>query len=210
MLKWILTALCTASSLLLCLPKYVGKAQPRLVWKCLGTASALPMAVYGAVTHGGSAWLCVAALILSAAADVMLEKQFIAGMALFASAHICYITWFLLRRSPDLMHLAAFAVLAFVAGIVIYNWSPLMKSRFIPYCIYGFILCLMGACAVGLAPEKSLSAILAAIGGIAFVISDILVCKGTLMRVTTSHHWITMSLYYGAQLCFGASCALMK
>ena len=48
----------------------------------------------------------------------------------------------------------------------------------------------------------------AAVGGLAFVASDALVCKGLIISVGKSHHWITMGLYYGAQLFFAMAAAV--
>ena len=70
------------------------------------------------------------------------------------------------------------------------------------------LISLMGACAIGAASMGTLAGILAAVGGMMFIASDALVCKGLIMSVDKAHHWITMGLYYGAQLFFAMAAAV--
>ena len=209
MFKWILTALCTISSLIVCLPKYIeGGRGNRLLWKFSGTASALPLAIYGATKHGGTTWLCVLAIALCAGADVVLEKNFLAGMAMFASAHICLIIWMLSAKPLGIVQLIAWAVLLCAVAILLYSWRKMIGNMMLPFAAYAVLISLMGACAVGTASKGTLGGILAAVGALMFIASDSLVCKGRIMRVDRMHHWITMGLYYGAQLFLAASAAV--
>ena len=208
MFKWILAALCTLSSLGVCLPKYLSRGRDKLGWKFAGTASALPLAVYGAVVHGGSTWLCAAAITLCAVADVALEKKFLVGMAIFAAAHVCFILWMLSVKPLGAAQLIAWAALLCVVAVLLYSWRKMIGDMMIPYACYAVLLSLMGACAIGVAAKGTLAGILAAVGGLAFVASDALVCKGLIMSVGKSHHWITMGLYYSAQLFFAMAAAV--
>lgn len=208
MFKWILAALCTLSSLGLCLPKYLGRGKEKLFWKFAGTASALPLAVYGACIHGGRTWLCVAAITLCAAADVMLEKKFLIGMAMFAAAHVCFILWMVSVKPIGAVQLIAWAALLCVVAVLLYSWRKMIGDMMLPYAGYAVLISLMGACAIGAASMGTLAGILAAVGGLMFIVSDALVCKGLIMSVGKAHDWITMGLYYGAQLFFAMAAAV--
>jgi len=208
MFKWILTALCTLGSLCVCLPRYVESRKTALDWKFAGTACALPLAVYGAMHQGGRAWFCVAAIALSSTADVMLEKQFMIGMALFAAAHVCFLVWMTGLQRLTALQPIVWLVLLCIVAVLLYSWRRRIGSMMLPYAAYAALVTLMGAFAVGMAADRSLAGVIAAVGGLMFVASDALVCKGLVMHVDKTHHWITMGLYYGAQLCLAAGCAL--
>ena len=208
MFKWILTIVCSLASLAYCMPHYLRGGTNRLVWKFSGTSCALPLAVYGAAVHGGRAWLCVAGIAVCAVADVMLEKKFIVGMACFATAHVLYIIWMTGMQKLTPVQPVVWAILLCIVALLLYTWRKPIGSMMVPYIIYGVMVTLMGACAVGCALDGSLAGIIIAVGGLMFVASDSLVCRGTVMRVDYTHHLITMGLYYGAQLCFAAGVAL--
>lgn len=208
MFKWILTAVCTLASLVYCLPHYIGGAGNRLAWKFAGTSCALPLAVYGAWQQGGRSWLCVAAIAVCAAADVLLEKKFIVGMAVFAAAHVLFIIWMAGMQRLTPVQPVAWAVMLCMVGLLLYHWRKPIGPMMLPYIAYAVIVTLMGSCAIGVALDKSLAGIIIAVGGVLFVASDAMVCRGTVMRVTTVHHYVSMSLYYGAHLCFAAGLAL--
>lgn len=180
-----------------------------LLWKALGTACALALALMGAIPSGGARWLCVAALALCVAADVLLEVNFLVGMGVFIGSHICYTAWFMGRTPLGLAQLAAFAVLLVFAGLLLTRWSSLMQGRMLPFAVYAVILCLMGACGISCLLEGGVAGFLTALGAALFVISDAMVCKEVLMPVSRAFDWSAMAIYYGAQLCLGASCLLL-
>lgn len=208
MIKWILAAACTLASLAYCLPHYLRGGDNRLAWKFAGTACALPLAVYGALQQGGRSWFCAAAIAMCAAADVLLEKKFMIGMAAFAAAHVLFIIWMTGMQRITAVQPIVWAVLLCIVAVLLYNWRKQIGDMMVPYIAYAVMVTLMGACAAGLALDGSLAGIIAAVGGLMFVASDALVCKGLVMSVPSSHHWITMGLYYGAQLCLAAGVTL--
>ena len=208
MFKWILAAACTLASLAYCMPHYLRGGANRLAWKFAGTACELPLAVYGAMQQGGRSWFCVAAIAMCAAADVLLEKKFMIGMAAFATAHVLFIIWMTGMQRLTAVQPIVWAVLLCIVAVLLYNWRKPIGDMMVPYIAYAVMVTLMGACAAGLALDGSLAGILAAVGGLMFVASDALVCRGTVMRVDYTHHLVTMGLYYGAQLCFAAGVAL--
>lgn len=212
-MKILLILLAALLALGTCLPLFmhykVRNHALSLVFKALGTACALALALLAAVHGGESRWLCVAALALCVAADVLLEANFLLGMGLFIGGHLCYTAWFLNRAPLGLAQLAAFAALMLFAGTLLMRWSPLMQGRTVPFAVYAVILCLMGACGITCLTEGSSSGFLAALGAALFVISDAMVCKEVLMPVSRTFDWSAMAVYYAAQLCLGASCLLI-
>ncbi|MGC5012311.1 lysoplasmalogenase [Streptosporangium sp. DT93] len=117
----------------------------------------------------------VAALLLSWGGDVALDVDglFLAGMALFAAAHVCYVTFFVrrgafaaLRRRPLIPVL--YAVLW--AGLVALLWPGLGDLR-LPVAAYSLLLTATAVTAAGLGPRIGA-------GGALFLVSDALIAFG--------------------------------
>lgn len=119
--------------------------------------------------------LLVAALLLSWGGDVALEIDglFLAGMALFAGAHVCYVTYLVrhgalkaLRRHP----LIPVVYAALWAGTVLLLWPGLGDLR-LPVAVYSLLLTATAATAAGLGPRLG-------VGGALFLLSDALIALG--------------------------------
>lgn len=205
----ILIICCFALTLGVCLPGYIRDKQGHraLLLKWLGTFSAAVMGIVGAARFGGAGWLCAAGLFVCAIADVVLEKQFYAGMACFAAGHICYVAWFLTRAPLGVTHLLAFLVLMAVSLVTIHCWTGIRNRQALPLMGYALFLSLMGACGVGCAP-LGLSGLTTAVGAVLFVASDMMVYRGLLKPWGRKADTFAMGIYYGAQLLFGLSCLL--
>ncbi|MEU4834635.1 lysoplasmalogenase [Streptosporangium sp. NPDC023615] len=117
----------------------------------------------------------VAALLLSWGGDVALDVDglFLAGMALFAAAHVCYVTFLVrrgalaaLRRRPLIPVL--YAVLW--AGLVALLWPGLGDLR-LPVAGYSLLLTATAVTAAGLGPRIGA-------GGALFLVSDALIAFG--------------------------------
>ncbi len=199
-------------SLGLCLPMFMRcKARKLSVqsqcWKAMGTLCALVLALGGAIPFGGSRWLGAGALLLCAIADVMLERKFYVGMGFFMGGHLCYIAWFLQRQQLGRLQVIVFAVLLVAAVCLILKLCSLLKEKLVPYSAYAAVLITMCACGVGCTAGGT-AGILTAIGAVLFVVSDMMVCWGTLKSTSVPFDWTTMVLYYIAQLCLGAGVLL--
>ncbi len=199
-------------SLGLCLPMFMRcKARKLSVqsqcWKAMGTLCALVLALGGAIPFGGSRWLGASALLLCAIADVMLERKFYVGMVFFMGGHLCYIAWFLQRQPLVRLQIIVFGVLLVAAIYLILKLHPLLKEKLVPYSAYAAVLITMCACGVGCAAGGT-AGILTAIGAVLFVVSDMMVCWGTLKSTSVPFDWTTMAIYYTAQLCLGAGVLL--
>ncbi|MEU0480547.1 lysoplasmalogenase [Streptosporangium sp. NPDC006013] len=119
--------------------------------------------------------LLVAALLLSWGGDVALEIDglFLAGMALFAGAHVCYVTWLVregalqvLRRRPAIP--VVYGVLW--AGMIFVLWPGLGDLR-LPVAVYSLLLTATAVTAAGLGPRIGA-------GGALFLLSDALIAFG--------------------------------
>lgn len=133
----------------------------------------LPMPLLAAwvVARGGPSPL-VAALLLSWGGDVALEADglFVAGMASFGAAHVCYVTWFVrrgalaaLRRRPLVPVLYGVVWL----GLVVLLWPGLGVLR-VPVAGYSLLLTATAVTAAGLGWRTG-------IGGALFLFSDALI-----------------------------------
>ena len=175
--------------------------------KGLATACAVAMAAAAAFMGGGRLWMCVAALVCCAAADVLLEGNLMLGMGAFICGHMWYILWFAGRRTPGLPHVLLFIALAVCAALLLARWRKPIGSRLPPFIAYAVVLCVMGACGIACYQEASAAGLLAAFGAGMFVLSDMLVCQGIVQPTGRFHGAVTMVTYEAAQLLLAASAA---
>lgn len=206
--------LCTIACMAVCLPlSYTLKKRCRsaaIFFKALGTVCAALIALGGAVAHGGAAWLCVAALLLCAAADAALEIRFLSGMMLFAAGHVCYCLWYLHLGPVGVTHLLIFLMLLGLAITLLMLWRKSLGRWLIPFSAYSVVLCLMGALSAGTGLILGqLSGLLLMLGGLMFVFSDVMVCRNLTHPTPLWLDVVSMAIYYGAQLLLGISCTLM-
>ena len=184
------------------LTKLLQKQRPRLsaVCKMLATLCAAALALSGGPSEGG--WLCVAALLLCAAADGLLCVHFVAGMAVFAAGHVAYMAWFLTRQGLTWLSTVIFPLLLVLGFGLLWHWRDRLGKLALPMCAYAVILSAMGALGI---PCGGLAALAACL----FVLSDIMVCRQVVMPVSLAFDVSALGIYYAAQLLFGAACALL-
>lgn len=164
----------------------------RLALKGSATLVAAALACYGALHGGGTpAWLICAGIAVCAAADVLLERVFFAGMACFAAGHALYIAAFLMMRPVGAASAAAFAALAVVCCAVAYA----LRARLTPaaaYLLYGLLLSAMAALAVGQRPSAWAGAWL-------FLASDLVLAFRLAGAAPAAAGHAVLLLYYGGQ-----------
>lgn len=184
------------------LTKLLQKQRPRLsaVCKMLATLCAAGLALSRGLPEGG--WLCVAALLLCAAADGLLCVHFVTGMAVFAAGHVAYMAWFLTRQGFSWLSAALFPPLLALGFGLLWHWRDRLGRLGLPMCVYAVILSAMGALGI---PCGGLTALAACL----FVLSDIMVCRQVVMPVSLAFDVSALGIYYAAQLLFGAACALL-
>ncbi len=173
------------------------------VTKCL----AAPLLIGWVLTTGAPRVLAVA-LLFCLGGDLLLELDglFLAGMASFALAHVCFITWFVrcgaiqrLRERP----VVAVALVVAAVVLVALVWGgiddPVVRAV-IP--VYALLLSGTAATAIVTGP-------VAGVGAVMFLVSDALIALTEFDRVdtTTASHLAIMVLYLGAiaLLTLGAS-----
>lgn len=189
-------------SLMLFSPLYLGGSQGRvkLSWKGLATLCAVGIACAGAVS-GQPAWWACGALLACALADVLLEVKFLWGVGCFALGHGLYILHFLSLAPFTFFHLLPISALMVIAACLLWAWREHLGSNAVPFALYGVILCAMGG--AGVATGIALGGIrgmLAAFGGLIFILSDIFVLRQVLFPVTKTFTVVGFYLYEIAQL----------
>ncbi|MBQ5922933.1 MAG: lysoplasmalogenase [Alistipes sp.] len=139
------------------------------------------------------------ALLFSAAGDYAGSTgNFIMQVALFAVAHICYISDFAPRRVASRGRFAGATALAVVTlcylGLVLSHIAS--QAEFVAVAIYGLIIYIMGATAIFQQRRFYAWYIVAAM---LFIFSDsLIVCGKYLVTVPHGNTWVMLT-YYAAQ-----------
>ena len=144
------------------------------------------------------------ALLFSAAGDYAGSTgNFIMQVALFAVAHICYISDFAPRRVASRGRFAGATALAVVTlcylGLVLSHIAS--QAEFVAVAIYGLIIYIMGATAIFQQRRFYAWYVVAAM---LFILSDsLIVCGKYLVTVPHGNTWVMLT-YYAAQGLFMA------
>ena len=144
------------------------------------------------------------ALLFSAAGDYAGSTgTFIMQVALFAVAHICYISDFAPRRVASRGRFAGATALAVVTlcylGLVLSHIAS--QAEFVAVAIYGLIIYIMGATAIFQQRRFYAWYVVAAM---LFILSDsLIVCGKYLVTVPHGNTWVMLT-YYAAQGLFMA------
>ena len=152
--------------------------------------------------------LIAAGLLCSLAGDVLLlwpESLFVAGLAAFLVAHLCYLT--ALRGDggarPDLVLLAPLVIVA--AAVLTAIWGGLGSLR-LPVVVYVAVIVAMWWTAIARwRTAGSRSAALAAAGATAFVVSDGLLALNRFREPLPLAALLVLGPYYLAQFLLAAS-----
>ena len=142
------------------------------------------------------------ALLFSAAGDYAGSTgNFIMQVALFAVAHICYISDFAPRRVASRGRFAGATALAVVTlcylGLVLSHIAS--QAEFVAVAIYGLIIYIMGATAIFQQRRFYAWYVVAAM---LFILSDsLIVCGKYLVTVPHGNTWVMLT-YYAAQWLF--------
>ena len=148
---------------------------------------AVPSVEQGAIPVSLFSWT-LAALVFYIAADVLLECRFVLGAVIFSAGHLCMIIGFLTGGevsggSAGIILLTAFFVVA--ACFAVRRHIPHLKGKrlLLPAIAYVAVLSVMASLGViaGL-QEGNCDGLFSALGGVAFVVSDILLGMNRLGR----------------------------
>jgi len=166
-----------------------------LTWLAFVTKVVLVPSLAAWVYRRRGPHLVVAALVLCGVGDILLEFFFIGGMAFFAAAHVCYVTFFVrsgaLSRLRGRWLLPLVYVLAY-GTLIVLLWSGLGVLQ-IPVALYAVLLTGTAATSAGFTLRTGL-------GGALFFISDGLISLrlADLPQPPMPSLWI-MSTYIAAQ-----------
>lgn len=172
-----------------------------LGYKASATLMAVIIAVLMAVRDSSLLALCLAAgTICCMTADVLLELYFIGGAAVFAIAHVCFITGFGLWEQPDGFTAVAAAVLFMGALLIFRRFISDLGKLAVPGALYIAFLSTMCAMAVNVFwKNPGMRQGAAALGGIAFMISDMVLVWNLLEgKQSRTGDKIVLGFYYSA------------
>jgi len=166
------------------------------LWMLVKPLPVLGLAVWVAANaRGRAAWLVVAGLVLSLLADVLIEKWFLAGLAVFLVAHVAYVAAFLVRDSaPRLSLLLPF--LAWGALMLWRLWPGLGELR-VPVVLYSAVICAMMWRAA--AASWAASEWITLLGAVLFAASDSLLALDKFHRPIPHASVAIMALYWAGQ-----------
>ena len=197
--------------LLICLPlfmyyKQIARIHLASLYKSTGTLCAAIPALVAAIKLDPRCYICFAGLVLCAIADYMLEFHELWGAGFFMAGHFCFISFFLQIVPVSIVHLVTLIALAALFIFTLYRNRKQIGKALPSFAVYGSILCLMTASAIGCLSSFSVRSILLAAGGSLFFISDFILLHRTIYTAGKTVSWIIMITYYAAQLLIGFSC----
>ena len=214
-MRWIFALLAIAVSALVIMPiryRYLYEKHrcAELTLKVIPTLICAAFAAWGFFGSSGDryALLVLIALVICAAGDVVLGIRFAAGGALFLTGHLFYISAFLTQQTLSLWNGLMFVVALIGLWLFCQRYRPLIKSRLISYGILLYSAALAVVLCLSLPlPFITLSerTVLAAVGAVLFVISDMGVCHSILANTSKRYSFFMLGVYYLAQLCLGMS-----
>ena len=165
----------------------------------------------GAACFGGGdrySLLIFIGLCICAAADVMLAIHFVTGGALFLAGHLFYISAFCIQQPPTGWSIPAFAVFLALLWLFLMHFRPRIKNTllFRGVQLYSAALAVVLSLSMPMAfLAFSRRTLLAALGALIFVLSDMGVCHGMLCKISKRRDACYLGIYYLAQLLLGMS-----
>lgn len=190
---------------------YLGEHQRRqiYVFKPLATLLILALALSSSSAHSEYQWVIAGGLLLSTAGDVFLmlpQDRFVAGLASFLFAHLCYIWAFAIAvpfgSAPLLWLPFALAGGAVLAAI----WPGLKPALRAPVTIYVIVIVAMAGQAAGRWHALGGGAALAAaIGAGFFVVSDSVLALDRFRKHFHAARAVTLTTYWTAQMLIALS-----
>ena len=200
--------------LLVCLPLYMHyKSQLRyglaVCFKVLGTLCAASLAMIAAARLDPRCWILFAGLTIHAVADALLEYNLYLGACFFLGGHICYLCFFTNLFPVTAVQLICALCLLTVTAVVFWKMRKAIGKQMPLFAVYGGVLSVMCACAIGGLTGQTLQGILIASGGALFFVSDTILFRRTIVPCSRCTDWFILITYYSAQLLFGISSLLI-
>ncbi len=165
----------------------------------------------GAAVWGGGdrySLLVFIGLCICAAADIVLGIHFVTGGALFFTGHMFYIAAFCTQQAPTWQSIPTFAVMLALLWLFLWRFKPHIKNpmMFRGVQLYSAALAVVLSLSLPM-PFLAFSqrTLLAALGAVIFVLSDMGVCHGMLCKISRKRDACYLGIYYLAQLLLGLS-----
>lgn len=183
---------------------------PTLIFKGIPTAAAAAFAIWAALSQNPgpyAQWMALG-LLVCLAADVVLDLHFVIGGGFFLLGHVCYVIG-LTRLCPvTLWHGLVFVAAMVVLQGFVLAYRKHIKDRFLAYgvCVYAAALAALLAAALPLPfLGGGTHPFLAAAGALLFVLSDATLCDNMINRRPLPNQYVSLGIYYTAQLLLGLS-----
>jgi len=151
-----------------------------------------------------SCWL-LAGLLLGLVGDIVLCIHFVGGMGAFLLGHICYIIAYCKFANFQLWSIGLFIVLLLLSLVFFHSLIPKMGKNKIPFLIYGTVILVMVSIALLLPFSIGSLGILPAVGAFLFVLSDLLLARNILVKVTALSDAVSLYCYYAGQFILAMS-----
>lgn len=151
-----------------------------------------------------SYWL-LAGLILCLIGDIVLGIQFVYGMGAFLLGHICYITAFCKLAPLKIWSIYLFIILYYILLKSFYPFCRKMTDNIVPFITYGTTILIMVSVALILPFTVGIIGILPAVGAFLFILSDFMLAKIILTKVTPLSDTVSLYLYYAGQFLLAIS-----
>ena len=182
----------------------------RLITKGGATAVSLATAVFAQSQSGSpaSSWIIVCAVALFMLADMVLERKFLSGMAVFALGHIALLIWLFIQKEFPLSFRPGLltVVLLYALSVFLFR-KPLSKGGPLPCAMlfYAAVLSLMTGLSLTLPIHSGLRCLPFSLGALLFMISDLMVARGVLIGRFRKFRYMTMILYESGVLLMALS-----
>lgn len=163
-----------------------------------------------AVWSGGGRYsvLVFIGLCICAVADVMLGVHFVTGGALFFAGHMFYIAAFCTQQTPAWWSVPTFVLMLSLLWLFLWRFKPYIRNHllFRGVQLYSAALAVVLSLSLPM-PFIAFSqrTVLAALGALIFVLSDMGVCHAALFKVSRRRDACYLGIYYLAQLLLGLS-----
>ena len=213
-MRWIMALLAATATAFLIMPihyRWIGHVSRSwmLITKVLPTILCAAFAGAALIGGGGRYTLLVfIGLCICAAADVMLGVHFVTGGALFLTGHLFYMAAFCTHQRPSWWSLPVFAAALALLWLFVWQFKPQIRHplMFAGVLLYAAALAVVLSLSVPM-PFRAFSArtLLAALGAVIFVLSDMGVCHGMLCKIPKKLDFVYLGIYYLAQLLLGLS-----
>lgn len=178
-------------------------------FKPLATLLILALALVLTPARSDYQWAIAAGLLFSTAGDVFLmlpRDRFVAGLASFLVAHLCYVGAFSIGvpfAAAPLLWLPFFAAGGLVLALV---WPGLKPALRAPVAVYVIVIATMAGQAAGRwHASGSAVALAAAVGAGLFVVSDAVLAIDRFRWKFRAARAVTLATYWAAQLLIAIS-----